>query len=339
MPELSTIWFVLLGALFAGYAILDGFDLGAGAVHLYVARRDVERRTVLNAIGPVWDGNEVWLITAGAALFAAFPLVYATVFSGFYLAVVLVLLALILRAVAIEFRSQEEAAWWRRGWDVIFCVASAAAVLLFGVALGNVLRGLALDADGVYRDGLIGLLNPFSICVGLLALALAVHQGAAWLVLKTEAPMAERARRVQLGAAGAIAVVWVAATAIGWLDARRMFDNFGTAPLAWLGPILAAVALGLAFWFSYRRRALCSFLASSTTILGLALIAGAALYPNLVPSTGAGSSLTIDNAHSSNTALGAMLVVAAFGMPLVLAYTAYIYSKFKGKVELGEAGY
>jgi cytochrome d ubiquinol oxidase subunit II len=339
MPELANIWFVLVGALFAGYAVLDGFDLGAGAIHLYVARTDGERRTVLNAIGPVWDGNEVWLITAGAALFAAFPLVYATVFSGFYMAMALVLLSLILRGVSIEFRSQEQAPRWRLGWDIVFCVASGLTVFLLGVALGNVLRGLPMDAAHVYWGGLIGLLNPFSLTVGVVALALAALQGASWLVLKTEGALAERARRVQFGAVGVLAVAWICATAVGWLDARRIFDNYLSYPAVWIGPILTALALVFAARLAHLRRPLWSFLASSLAVVGMAVMAGTALYPNLVPATGAGSSLTVSNARSSDMALGAMLVVAAVGMPIVIAYTVFVYSRFKGKVELDESSY
>jgi cytochrome d ubiquinol oxidase subunit II len=338
MPELSTTWFVLVGALFAGYAVLDGFDLGAGAIHLYVARSDTERRSVLNSIGPVWDGNEVWLVTAGAALFAAFPIVYATVFSGFYLAMMLVLLALILRAVSIEMRSKEQAVRWRLGWDVAFSVASALTVFLLGVALGNVLRGIPMDADHVYRDGLLGLLNPFAILVGLLAVATAALHGASWLALKTEGALAERARRVQLAAAAATAALWLLTTLVGWLDARRVFDNLGS-PAAWLGPLAVGLALVFAAVFAHRRQALYSFVGSCLTVVGLAVTAATALYPNLLPGTGAGSSLTVDNAHSSDLAMGAMLTVFVIGMPMVLAYTAFIYWKFKGKVQVEEGGY
>ena len=247
MPQLSTVWFVLLGVLLGGYALLDGFDLGAGIVHLYVARTDLERRHVLNSIGPVWDGNEVWLITAGGALFAAFPIVYATVFSGFYLAMVLVLGALILRAISIEYRGKETAKWWRTGWDVGFSVGSALAALLFGVALGNLLNGVALGADGVYRGGFVGLLSPFSLVVGVLTLALATQQGSAWLVLKTEGDLAERARRVQMGAQIVVVVAWLAATALAFAGSLPAIDNFKTNLAAWVGPVLVVNAIFFGF--------------------------------------------------------------------------------------------
>jgi cytochrome d ubiquinol oxidase subunit II len=338
MPDLSTVWFVLLLFLFGGYALLDGFDLGAGTVHLYVARTDEERRHVLNAIGPVWDGNEVWLITGGGALFAAFPIVYATVFSGFYLAMALVLGALILRGISIEFRSKETAIWWRRTWDFGFFLGSALAALLFGVALGNLLNGLALD-HGVYRGGLVGLLNPFSLGVGVLTLALAVQQGSAWLVLKTEGDLAARARRAQIVAQIVMVAAWAGVTALAWADGSRVFDNFKVNLAAWVGPVLAANAVFFGLRATLLRQAFRSFVCSSLAIALMAVTAATALYPNLVPAVDRAQSLTVYNAHSSDLALQVMLVVALVGMPIVLAYTAFIYWKFKGKVRLDKASY
>ena len=336
--QLSLVWYLLIGFLFAGYAVLDGFDLGAGALHLIVARNDTERRQVLNAIGPVWDGNEVWLITGGGALFAAFPLVYATVFSGFYLAMMLLLGALILRAVSIEFRSKETARIWRLGWDVGFTVGSALAAVLFGVALGNLLRGIAIDPDGAYRGGLIGLLNPFALSVGVLSLGVALMQGSSWLVLKTEGALQNRAQWARVGSIVLVVVAWFGATAIARADAPRIFDNFGN-PLAWVGPFLTANVLFymlLAVRFKQDGRA---FLFSSLAVVGLAATAATALYPNLVPAVNAARSLTVDNAHSSDLTLTVMLVVAVIGMPIVISYTSFVYWKFKGKVRLDKASY
>jgi cytochrome d ubiquinol oxidase subunit II len=319
--------------------VLDGFDLGAGAVHLVVARTDKERRHVLNSIGPVWDGNEVWLITGGGALFAAFPLVYATVFSGFYLAMVLVLGALILRAVALEYRSKEANAWWRRAWDLVFSASSALAALLFGVALGNLIGGLALDEQGIYRDGLAGLLNPFGLLTGALALAVAVMQGTAWLALKTDGPVADRSRRIQILAMGSVAVLWVVLAAMALSESSTAAANYRATLAAWIGPLIGVNALIFGLRSALLRQAWRSFLACSTAVAGLALAAAAALYPNLVPATVAGRSLTVDNAHSSELTLSVMLVVALIGMPLVLAYTAFVYWKFRGKVKLEEGSY
>jgi cytochrome d ubiquinol oxidase subunit II len=339
MPELSTVWFVLLGVLLAGYALLDGFDLGAGIVHLYVARTDLERRQVLNSIGPVWDGNEVWLITAGGALFAAFPIVYATAFSSFYLAMFLVLGALILRAISIEYRGKETATWWRAGWDVGFFLGSALVALLLGVALGNLLNGVALGADGVYRGGFVGLLSPFSLVVGVLTLALAAQQGSAWLVLKTEGDLAERARQTQLVAQAVVVLAWLGATALAFAGSLPAVDNFKANPAAWVGPVLAANALFFGFRAILMGQQFRAFVCSSLTIAFMAITAGTALYPNLVPAVERARSLTVDNAHSSELTMQVMLVVALLGMPIVLAYTAFIYWKFKGKVRLDEASY
>ena len=336
--QLSTVWFVIIGFLFGGYAILDGFDLGAGVLHMVVARSDDERRQVFGAIGPVWDGNEVWLITGAGALFAAFPLVYATVFSGFYLVMMLLLGALILRAISIEFRGKETGRLWRLGWDLGFSVGSTMASLLFGIALGNVLRGIPIDPDGAYRGGLGGLLNPFSLSLGVLSLGLAVLQGSAWLTLKTEGPLQDRARRAGIVAVVLIAVAWIAATALAWSDARRVFDNFAN-PLAWVAPLMTVSVLALMLLAFRARQDLRAFLFSSLAIVGLAATAGVALYPNLVPAVNVARSLTVDNAHSSDTALTVMLIVALIGMPIVLAYTSFIYWKFKGKVRLDEASY
>jgi cytochrome d ubiquinol oxidase subunit II len=339
MPSLPTVWFLLIGLLLVGYAVLDGFDLGAGIVHLFVARDDAERRSVLNAIGPVWDGNEVWLITGGGALFAAFPLVYATVLSGFYLAVMMLLGALILRAVSIEFRSKETNRLWRLSWDAGFALGSALAAFLFGVALGNIVRGLPLDGGGVYRGGLAGLLHPFSIVMGVLTLALAAQQGSSWLVLKTEGAVRARARRTGVASTLVVIVAWFAATDIAWFESNRVFDNFARNPLAWIGPVGAAMALAGMLYAYNRRQEFLAFVLSSVAIAGLAATAGATLYPNLVPAVDSTRSLTVDNAHSSDTTLTVMLVIALVGMPIVVAYTSFIYWKFKGKVQLDEAGY
>jgi cytochrome bd ubiquinol oxidase subunit II len=339
MLDLPVVWFALLVVLLTGYAILDGFDLGAGAVHLIVARTDTERRHVLNSVGPVWDGNEVWLITGGGALFAAFPLVYATVFSGFYLAMVLVLASLILRAVAIEYRSKEASVWWRRGWDVVFSLSSAVAALLFGVAMGNLIGGIALDEQGIYRGGLAGLLNPFGLLTGALALAAAVMQGTAWLVLKTEGAIAERSRRIQFGAIGAVAALWVVLAAMAWSDSGPAVANYKATMAAWIGPLIGVNALLFGLRSTLLRQALRSFLLCSAAVAGLALAAAAALYPNLVPATVTERSLTVGNAHSSELTLTVMLVVALIGMPLVLAYTGFVYWKLRGKVRLESDGY
>ncbi len=336
--ELSSIWFLLIGVLLAGYAILDGFDLGAGSLHLLVARSDDERRLVMTSIGPVWDGNEVWLLTAGGALFAAFPLVYATVFSGFYLALMLVLVALIFRAVALEFRGQIGSPGWRLGWDVAFCLGSLLPALLFGVALGNIARGLPLDATGSYTGGLVGLLDPFTLLVGATGLAMFVMQGAIWLVVKTEGLVQARARAAAFAALAGFAILWVVTTLVSRWEAPALWDAW-VAGAAWLVPAVFVVATLAVPVLLRLDRAGAAFVASSTAIAALLGILGIGLYPTIVPSTGTGAALTTANASSSDLTLTVMLVIALVGMPLVLAYTAFVYHRFRGKVTLDEAGH
>ncbi len=338
MPTLGEIWFLLIGVLLLGYAVLDGFDLGAGTLHLWVARTDDERRAVQRSIGPVWDGNEVWLLTAGGALFAAFPLVYATVFSGFYLALVLLLAALIFRAVALEFRDQVDSAVWRRAWDIAFFLGSVLPALLLGVAVGNVVRGLPLDGTGAYTGGLVGLLTPFPLIVGLLVVALVVVHGATWLMLKTEDAVAERSRRAALAGWVALVALWIAATVAARLDAPDRWSAFESNPLAWVAPLVVVAGLAAYPLLVRAGRSLAAFAASAVTIAGLIATLGVGLYPNLVPALGTPErSLTIERAASSDLSLTVMLVFALVGVPIVLAYTAFVYWHFRGKVEGGAA--
>jgi cytochrome d ubiquinol oxidase subunit II len=294
----------------------------------------------MNAIGPVWDGNEVWLLTAGGALFAAFPVVYATIFSGFYLALVSLLVALIFRAVALEFRSKVESTGWRRAWDLAFGLGSLVPALLLGVALANVMRGLPLDTDGEYRGGLLGLLDPFTLVVGLLSVAMCVVHGAAWLIIRTGGAVQERARAAAVVVWPIYAGLWVVASlaALSW--APTLFDVYGN-PLAFATPLVVAGAL-LAF-----RRLVASpeterlaILASGLSIAGMIGLVGQGLYPRLVPSTGGlAADTTVASAASSDTALTAMLIVALVGMPLVVIYTAWIYRRFSVKVQLDDDVY
>lgn len=338
--DLPSTWFLIVGVLLVGYAVLDGFDLGVGILHLFVARTDVERRTVLNAIGPVWDGNEVWLLAAGGALFAAFPPVYATVFSGFYLALMLLLVALIFRAVSLEFRGKEAGRRWRRAWDVAFAVGSFLPALLFGVALANVMRGLPLGPDGEYRGGLLGMLDPLTLVVGLLAAAMFAVHGALWLTLRTEGAVQERARRAATLGWPVFVALWLVATVAARAWAPSLFDAFAN-PLAWVVPV-AFVAATVASRRSAGRpghegRA---FVLSAVSIAALIGIVGEGLYPRLVPASGGlAPDLTVANASSSDLALTVMLVVALVGMPIVLAYTAFVYRSFRGKVRLDEHSY
>jgi cytochrome d ubiquinol oxidase subunit II len=342
MPELdlASIWFLLVGVLLVGYAVLDGFDLGVGILHPWVARTDEERRAVVGSIGPVWDGNEVWLVTAGGALFAAFPPVYATVFSGFYIALILLLVALIFRAVALEFRDKEESPRWRATWDVAFAVGSFVPALLFGVAIANVMRGLPLGADGQYRGGLVGLLDPFTVVIGILAVAMFVLHGATWLAVKTEGAVRARAQRAATVVWPVFIGLWVLATGAAWVWARALFDAFASNPLAWAAPATFLIATLCFRWLLARpEREGRAFLASVVSIAALIAIVGLAIYPDLVPSTGPGESLGVANASSSDLTLTVMTVVAVVGMPVVIGYTAWVYRSFGGKVRLEDHGY
>ncbi len=334
---LQNIWYLLIGVLLTGYAILDGFDLGVGVLYPFIAKKDKERRLLLNATGPFWDGNEVWLLTGGGALFAAFPQVYATVFSGFYLALTLVLLALILRAVSFEFRSRVESPAWRKLWDYIFFVGSLVPALLFGVAVGNVIRGVPLNAQKEFTGNFFTLLNPFALLVGLTGLAMFVTHGAIYTVMKTNGPIAERARRWANGAWTALVVLAILTTIFAAVEVPQRFVNALRLPLIWLIPVLTAVFMGLTRWSLSQGKAGRAFLFSSLVIIGLMGIWGAANYPYMLPASNAPEySLTIYNASSSRLTLLVMLIIALIGMPLVLAYTIYVYYVFRGKARVEE---
>ncbi|HEX6087184.1 MAG TPA: cytochrome d ubiquinol oxidase subunit II [Thermoanaerobaculia bacterium] len=335
MLDLQLTWFLLIGVLLAGYAILDGFDLGVGMLHLFIAKDDRERRVLLNSIGPVWDGNEVWLLTAGGAIFAAFPKVYATVFSGFYLALMLLLTALVLRAVSLEFRSKVEAPRWRAAWDGAFAFGSFLPALLFGVAIGNVLRGVPIGADGEFAGTFFGLLNPFSLTVGLLSTAMFVMQGASWLSFRTDGPLRARAARAGRFAWVAFVALWLVATFYSRIEAPHLWTNYAGA-LTWIAPVVFVLAAA-AWPFVTGTRA---FALSSLSIAALIGIMGQALFPFMVPSLDdLANSLTIRNASSSMLTLKVMLVIALAGMPFVVGYTIWIYRQFMGVVVLDEHSY
>jgi cytochrome bd ubiquinol oxidase subunit II len=338
MLPLETAWFLLVGVLLAGYAILDGFDLGVGMLHLFVAKSDSERRQVINSVGPVWDGNEVWLLTGGGALFAAFPKVYATVFSGLYLALTLVLAALILRAVSLEFRSKLASPRWRSAWDTIFAVSSFLPSLLFGVAVGNILRGLPLDPEQEFAGTFLGLLNPFALVVGAFSVSMFLTLGAAWLDLKTEGPVRERARAWARVAWLCFVVLWLVATLSSRLAIPRLWQAYAH-PLAWVAPALFVIAAVEFRVLVGGRRPGLAFACFSVAIAMLLATMGQGLYPDLVPARGIGESLTVMNASSTPLTLGVMLAIALIGMPFVIGYTIFIYRRFKGPVKLDEHSY
>ncbi len=337
--DLPTIWFMLVGILFIGYAILDGFDLGIGALHLFT-KTDQERRLMINAIGPVWDGNEVWLVTGGGALFAAFPEVYATSFSGFYIAFMLFLLGLIFRAVAIEFRSKQQAKAWRKFWDVSFSVSSILSALLLGVALGNIARGIPLDQTHEYAGTFWTLLNPYALIVGITTVALFTQHGAIYALMKTEGELHDKIRGWVNPAIIVFVICYVMTTLFTLLYIPHMSANLKAFPVLFILPLLNMLAIANIPREIHHGRDFRAFLSSCASMAALLALFGIGMYPDLILSRPEiANSLTIYNASSSEKTLGIMLIIALIGMPLVIAYTSSIYWIFRGKVKLDESSY
>ncbi|OHE82734.1 MAG: cytochrome d ubiquinol oxidase subunit II [Verrucomicrobia bacterium RIFCSPLOWO2_12_FULL_64_8] len=338
--DLNIVWFILVGALFTGYVILDGFDLGVGALHLFAAKSDEDRRIFLNAIGPVWDGNEVWLVTGGGALFAAFPDVYATVFSGFYLAFMALLCALIFRAVAIEFRSKHPSPRWRAGWDAGFAGGSLFSSFLIGVAMGNIAWGVPVDERGEFAGTFTGLLHPYALLMGATTVALFAMHGAIYLVLKTEGGTQERVRRWVNPLIIAFILGYVILTLATLLYVPHITEAFRHEPWFFAVAVLVVLAIANIPREVNQGREFRAFLSSCAAMAGLMAIFGVGMYPNLVYSLpNPAHSLTACNAASSQKTLGVMLTIALIGVPAVLAYTVSIYWIFRGKVRLNKMSY
>ncbi len=329
MEALQITWFLLVGILIIGYAILDGFDLGVGFWHLF-AKKKGERTAFIHSIEPFWDGNEVWLLTGGGALFAAFPPVYATVFSGFYLAMMLVLVGLIFRATAIEFRNKVESPVWVKAWDIAFAVGSILPSVLFGVAIGNVLLGLELNPIGDYTAGFFALLNPFALLCGLVGLAMFALHGALYLSMKLEGDIVARTRKWAVKAWYAFLPLFMIAVSYG---IKNCIYGIKAIPMVLI--ILALIANSLVFMFNKQGKAAAAFLSSCCTIAFVMLAVAGALFPTVVPCTNNPDwSLTVFNSSSSQLTLVSMLVIALIGMPLVLGYTFFIHRVFKDKVKV-----
>lgn len=343
---METLWFVLVAFMLTMYVVLDGFDIGAGILHLFIARNDKERRTVLNAIGPFWDGNEVWLIAAGGTLYFAFPHLYASAFSGFYLPLILVLWLLMFRALGIELRHQFHHPMWTAVWDVSFGVASILLAVFFGAALGNVLRGVPLNAEGYFYEPLWttftvgeynGILDWFTISFGILALcALTVH-GASYLAHKTSGALQERARAV-VGKGWWLLILLSAALVVSLSLLRPNFwGNFALYPVGWILPILALLAVVGGVYHNKQGRDTLAFLSSSFFIITTLGTTAFALYPNVLSaSTNPEWSLTIYNTSAQSYGLSVGLLWWILGIVLVVAYFVYVYRAFRGKVELSE---
>jgi len=337
---LCIIWFVLEGILLTGYAILDGFDLGVGILHPFVPRNDTERRIAINSIGPLWDGNEVWLVTFGGALFAAFPEAYATVFSGFYSAFMLLLFALIFRAVSMEFRSKVDHPRWRRAWDWGFFGGSTLATLLFGVAVGNAMLGIPLDRSGNFTGTLLDQLGPYPILVGIMTVTLFAMHGGLFLYLKTEDDFQRRLRDWMWRSFGLFLVCYMLTTIYTIALVPRATTNFGHYPIAALivvANVLAVANIPRCLHWGWPGKA---FASSCVVIATLILLFGFALFPNLVTANNdPANSVTVFNAASSPKTLTIMLVIALVGMPFVVTYTGIIYWTFRGKVRLDAHSY
>jgi cytochrome d ubiquinol oxidase subunit II len=340
LETLQTFWFITVGFFLAGYAILDGFDLGVGIMHMILAKTDEERRLMMNSIGPLWDGNEVWLVVFGGALFAAFPEAYATAFSTYYLPLIFVLFALIFRAVSLEFRSKSPSKTWRATWDIGFSLASCTATLIFGVAVGGTIRGIPLNERLIFTGSLIDLFHPYALLVGALAVSLFAMHGTIFVYLKTEGALQERAHQWMWRTFGLFLVLYMFTTIATLQAVPSATANFERYPIAWVIVALNVLAVANIPRAIHLGRPGYAFVSSCATIAALATLYGAALYPNLIISTGDTShSITIANASSSHGTLHIMQIIAFIGAPLVLTYTVIIYWVFRGKVTLDKNSY
>ncbi|MCU7693271.1 cytochrome d ubiquinol oxidase subunit II [Haoranjiania flava] len=338
--DYPTLWFLVVGGLFSGYAILDGFDFGAGAWHLSF-KKDKDRRTALNAVGPVWDGNEVWLVIGGGALFAGFPVLYASLFSAMYIPFMLFLMFIIFRAVSIEFRGKEEMRWWRNTWDVAYCISSIMLAFLLGVVLGNVLRGMPLDKNHEYIGGpFFEFLHPYTIVVGITTLALFMTHGAIYLLMKTEGQLYEKL--IRLGKFGNIFFIasFCVMSFYTFIISPNIADSFKENPYLLALPLATILSILNVPRLASKKKFKQAFLFSSLTISLLLLLVAIELYPVLLHSTiDPANSITVYNAASSNKSLGIMLTMVAIGAPLVISYTVFVYKTFRGKVKLDETSY
>lgn len=335
---LESIWFILWGVLWAVYFMLDGFDLGIGTLMPFLARNETDKRIMYNAMGPFWNGNEVWLIAAGGVTFAAFPTTYAVMFSGLYTALMLILFALIFRGVAIEFRGQVDHAGWRNVWDICLTVASFLPALLLGVAFANIFQGIPIDEAGIFRGNLFSLLNPYGLLGGVFFVLMFLVHGALWLAVKSEGALHARAAalagRLWIGLA-IIAAAFLTAT---WFY-TRLYDNYLQNPLFYMVPIVliplgTVAALVMIRVYIARGHWWRAWFSSSGVIVGATLFGVVGLYPNLLPSNlNPAYSLTVQNSSSSPLTLKIMLVVALIFVPTVIAYQSWVYRLFSGKVQ------
>ncbi len=337
--DLNITWFILVGILLTGYAVLDGFDLGIGTLHLFV-KGDMNRRIMINSIGPVWDGNEVWLVTGGGALFAAFPNVYASVFSGFYVAIMLVIFVIIFRAVAIEFRSKSPSPKWRTAWDWAFSISSVLISLIFGIALGNIIYGVPLHSDKEIHISFFELLNPYSLLVGITTVALFTMHGAIYGVLKTEGDLQLNLKKWVNNSIIFFVICYVSTTMVTLIYVPRMTEIFKLHPEFFIIAILNMLAIANIPREIHHQREFKAFLSSCFAIIFLLSLFAIGNFPNLVHSNISNDfSLNIYNAASSRKTLEIMFTMALIGIPFVLAYTISVYWIFRGKVKIDNMSY
>lgn len=337
--EYPTWWFLVFGAVITGYAILDGFDLGAGALHLFL-KKEESRRVALNAIGPIWDGNEVWLVIGGGALFAGFPKAYAAIFSAFYVPFTVFIIGLIYRAVAIEFRSKEPGRIWRASWDFVYFFACTVVTLSLGLMLGNVALGIPLDAQHEFAGEWLDFLNPFSLLVAITTLALFMMHGAIFLTMKTENRLFAKLTRLAKNFTVFFVVTFSITTLYTLLYVPHLSDQIRSHPKYFILPVVMIAAVANIPRQLTRGQYRWAFLSSALTIAALLATVALEVYPYLVlaPNDPA-NSLTIANAASSQKTMGLLLTIALIGTPLVALYTAFVFWTFKGKVKLDDMSY
>jgi len=346
---METAWYIIIAFMLAVYVLLDGFDLGAGAVHLLVARTDLERRTILKAIGPVWDGNEVWLLAAGGTLYFAFPALYASSFSGFYLPLMMVLWLLIIRAIGIEFRDHSGDLLWRSFFDVAFSISSLLLTLFFGAALGNVIRGVPLNSEGYFFEPLWttfsvsstpGILDWYTVLTGVIGVVVLASHGALYIAAKTQGPVNAQARRAAGVLWWGVLVLTIAGLAATLSVRPQMLDNYKASVVGFCIPALVLAGLAAMAYFRIRGKDGAAFGGSCVYVSGMLAGAAYGLYPNLLPaSTDPGYALTIHNSAASSYGLSVGIVWWSFGTILAIGYFAYVYRSFRGKVNVsGDSG-
>ena len=331
--ELQTIWFFLWGLLWALYFMTDGFDLGIGTLYPILGKSNADKQTMINAMGPLWDGNEVWLLTAGGVTFAAFPLVYAVMFSSLYTALMLILFALIFRGVSFEFRNKIDSPAWIKVWDTCIFIGSIAPAILFGVAFANIFRGVPIDGEGLFQGNLFTLLNPYGLLGGVLFLLLFVQHGANWIIIKSDGDLQERAIKMSKNIWPVLLAVAVVFLVASWF-ATPLYQNYLASPILFVVILGTVAALLCIRYFLNQQNWFKTWFASAFTIVGATFFGVIGLYPNLFPSSiDPAFSLSAHNASSSPMTLKIMLMVVILFIPLVLAYQIWTYFTFKDKVQ------